>query len=38
MEKYNFIIALLIILGVCGVVGYGFAHLKKKGFKTQAPF
>ncbi|KHD34430.1 hypothetical protein NL50_17290 [Clostridium acetobutylicum] len=30
MEKYNFIIAMVIILGVCGA-GYVFAYLKKKG-------
>ncbi|URZ06500.1 bZIP transcription factor [Clostridium felsineum] len=33
MEKYNFIIAMVIILGVCGA-GFVFAYLKKKGFKT----
>ncbi|NYC94253.1 hypothetical protein DFN09_002240 [Clostridium acetobutylicum] len=30
MEKYNFIIAMVIILGVCGA-GYVFAYLKKEG-------
>lgn len=34
MEKYNFIIAMVIILGVCGAVGYGFAFLKKKGINV----
>lgn len=33
MEKYNFIIALVIILGVCGA-GFCFAFLKKKGIKV----
>lgn len=34
MEKYNLIIALIIILGVCGAVGFGFNFLKKKGIKV----
>lgn len=33
MEKYSFIIALVIILGVCGA-GFIFAFLKKKGIKV----
>ncbi|MCR3760433.1 bZIP transcription factor [Clostridium felsineum] len=35
MEKYNFIIAMVIILGVCGA-GFVFAFLKKKGIKVDA--
>lgn len=34
MEKYNFLIAIVITLGVCGAVGFLFAFLKKKGVKV----